>query len=260
MTSSISDPTRGRRDARAEINESWTLVPSPSAAAAPTVAAAADAEAEEINSVVNSTAESSTITRDYSLPSSFVGEGQRSSGEDCAEQKSMTSLVSSSNQSKMGQQQQKYEMSEGRDDSNNENTNIERVDDADEEKEEEDDADSTDQIALRISKETRPMMHLVRLLKEMDDGKGNYHAGNTDPKGKALASLIHEFENEISLIEHRVKDEYLIMNGDQPQQQEQQELEQQQPPPLPPNWIALEDPASGDVYYANEATGECCCY
>ena len=85
----------------------------------------------------------------------------------------------------------------------------------DEEKEEEDDADSTDQIALRISKETRPMMHLVRLLKEMDDGKGNYHAGNTDPKGKALASLIQDFENEISLIEHRVKDEYLIMNGEQ---------------------------------------------
>ena len=103
------------------------------------------------------------------------------------------------------------------------------------------DANSEDQLALRISKETKPMMHLLRLLKEMDDvSGGGSQAG--DPKSKAVASLIGDFEKEVTLIEHRIKDENLIMNGEQP--------------PLPPNWIALEDPDSGDIYYANEATGE----
>lgn len=100
-------------------------------------------------------------------------------------------------------------------------------------------ANSEDQLALRISKETKPMMHLLRLLKDIDDRNGNEHA---DPKSKAVASLISDFEQEVSLIEHRMKDENLIMNGEHP--------------PLPPNWIALEDPDSGDVYFANEATGK----
>lgn len=104
---------------------------------------------------------------------------------------------------------------------------------------EDDDANSEDQLALQISKETKPMMHLLGLLKEMDNGNGNQSG---DPKSKAVASLINDFEQEVSLIEHKIKDERMIMNGEQP--------------PLPPNWIALEDPGSGDIYYANEATGE----
>ncbi|KAL9179415.1 hypothetical protein ACHAXT_008705 [Thalassiosira profunda] len=98
-----------------------------------------------------------------------------------------------------------------------------------------------DPVALKISQETKPMNHLLRLLKEMElpDGGGRASA---DPKGRARASLISDFEREVSLIEHRIKDEHLLTNGELP--------------PLPPHWIALEDPDSGDVYYANEATGK----
>lgn len=102
-----------------------------------------------------------------------------------------------------------------------------------------------DRLELRISKETKPMMHLLRMLKEIEDEKAKNNGGSTnsgDPKSKAVASLISDFEKEVTLIEHRIKDESLIMNGEQP--------------PLPPNWIALEDPDSGDIYYANEATGD----
>ncbi len=213
---------------------------------------------EDNNSEANSTTTSysSVSTRDYSLPSSFAGdEGNRRSGEVCAEHKlSMTSLISSTNQSQTGQQreqqqqQQQQDMSRLKDDPKNEAT-TDRVGETTkvEHDGDEDDSDSKDQLTVLISKETEPMMHLVRLLKEMDGGKGNYHAGSTDFKERALVSLIHDFENEISMIEHRVKDKYSIMNGEQPQD----------PPPLPPNWVELEDPGSGDVYYANEATGEC---
>ncbi len=231
MKSSVSS---GKGRAAQAVSDSWTTVP-----------------AIDNNSEANSTTTSySSVTRDYSLPSSFAGdEGNRSSGEVCAEHKlSMTSLISSSNQLQTGQKREQQQESLLKEDSQNEaatglvgeTTKAEHDDD-------EDDSDNKDQLAVRISKETEPMMHLVRLLKEMDDGKGNYHAASTDFKGRALASLILDFENEISMIEHRVKDEYLIMNGEQPQD----------PPPLPPNWIELEDPGSGDVYYANEATGEC---
>jgi hypothetical protein len=82
------------------------------------------------------------------------------------------------------------------------------------------------------------MVHLLRLLKEMED----HDNPDQDPKGRARASLISDFEDEVTLIEHRIKDENLIMKGEQP--------------PLPPNWLALEDPGSGDIYYANEETGE----
>ena len=234
--------------------------------APPSATASASAAIEDNNSEANSTMTSySSVTRDYSLPSSFAGdEGNRSSGEVCAEHKlSMTSLISSTNRSQTGQQkqqqqqqhmQQEEEMSQLMDDPNKESSTDLVGDTTDgKENDDDDDADSKDQLAVQISKETQPMMHLIRLLKEMDDGKGNYHAGSTDPRGRALASLIHDFENEVSLIEHRVKDEYLIMNGEQPPPQEEEE----EPfSPLPPNWIALEDPGSGDVYYANEATGE----
>ena len=182
----------------------------------------------------------SITTRDYSLPSSFGGEGNIYCAEICAENKSMTSSVSSSTQpqAQTERMQEHQQQVVGIDDDhpNEGHGKNDRVGNA------EDDAASEDQLAARISKETETMMHLVRLLKEMDDGNGNYHAGSGDPKGRALASLLHDFENEISMIEHRVKDEYLIMNGEQP--------------PLPKNWIALEDPGSGDIYYANEETGK----
>ena len=99
---------------------------------------------------------------------------------------------------------------------------------------------STDALALRISKETKPMHHLLRLLKDMEPATAANTTGH-DPKDRARASLISDFEQEVQVIEHRMKDENMILNGEQP--------------PLPPNWIALEDPDSGDVYYANEATG-----
>lgn len=105
---------------------------------------------------------------------------------------------------------------------------------------EDDGVNSEDQLALQISKETKPMMHLLGLLKEIDNGSGNQSG---DPKSKAVASLISDFEQELSLIEHKIKGEIMIMNGEQP--------------PLPPNWIALEaNPGGGDIYYANEVTGE----
>jgi len=208
-------------------------------------------ETEDNNSEANSTTTSySSVTKDYSIPSSFAGdEGNRSSGEVCAEHKlSMTSLISSKNQSQTGQQQQQQkELARLKEDPQNEAT-TDRVGETTkaEHDGDEDDSDSKDQLTVLISKETEPMMHLVRLLKGMDGGKGNYHAGSIDFKERALASLIHDFENEISMIEHRVKDKYSIINGEQPQD-----------PPLPPNWVELEDPGSGDIYYANEATGEC---
>lgn len=85
------------------------------------------------------------------------------------------------------------------------------------------------------------MHHLLRLLKDMEPATAANTTGH-DPKDRARASLISDFEQEVQVIEHRMKDENMILNGEQP--------------PLPPNWIALEDPDSGDVYYANEATGE----
>ena len=96
-----------------------------------------------------------------------------------------------------------------------------------------------EQLALRIEGETKSHNHLLRLLQEIDDENGNSSA---DPIGQSIASLMNEFRHEANVIEHRIKDEHLLMNGEQP--------------PLPPDWIALEDPGSGDIYYANEVTGE----
>ena len=87
------------------------------------------------------------------------------------------------------------------------------------------------------------MLHLLKLLKEMDpDGEG----------GDAVNSLINEFEEEVVQIEHRIQNKNLTCdgsdNGDDGSSSQLQDL--------PPDWIALEDPDSGDVYYANEVTGE----
>ncbi|KAL3815820.1 hypothetical protein ACHAXA_009308 [Cyclostephanos tholiformis] len=97
-----------------------------------------------------------------------------------------------------------------------------------------------DELTIKISKETKPMMHLLRLLKE--NYKNGIEVGSDDPKGRAVTSLINDFEKEVSSIEHRIKGQFSIMNGEQS--------------PLPPDWIALEDMHSGEIYYANEVTGD----
>ena len=129
-----------------------------------------------------------------------------------------------------------------------------------------------DQLTIRINKETKPMMHLLRMLKEMDtndtdttsstaDNSNNQLSINNsnNPKNKAISSLISDFEQEVTLIEHRIKDESLVTynnssaslnNNEQSSTSLASSIQ-----PLPPNWIALEDPNSGDVYYANEVTG-----
>lgn len=99
---------------------------------------------------------------------------------------------------------------------------------------------SEQQLALRIDKETKPHHHLLRLLKEMDPGDES-----SDPtKGEAVASLIGDFEADVEHIQQTIQNEKLLKDT------------AENPPPLLPGWIALECPDSGDVYYANEATGD----
>jgi hypothetical protein len=98
---------------------------------------------------------------------------------------------------------------------------------------------SEQQLALRIDKETKPHHHLLRLLKEMDLGDES-----SDPtKGEAVASLIEDFEKDVTQIQQKIQNEKLLKDT------------AENPPPLPPGWIALECPDSGDIYYENEATG-----
>ena len=99
---------------------------------------------------------------------------------------------------------------------------------------------SEQQLALRIDKETKPHHHLLRLLKEMDPGDET-----SDPtKGEAVASLIGDFERDVSLIQQKIENEKLLKDS------------AENTPPLPANWIALECPQTGDIYYANEETGD----
>jgi hypothetical protein len=97
------------------------------------------------------------------------------------------------------------------------------------------------ELTVQISKETKPMMHLLRLLREMNCESGD-EVGNNDPKGRAVTSLINDFEREVSSIEHRIKGQSFITNGVRSS--------------LPTDWIALEDMHSGEIYYANEMTGK----
>eukprot|EP00804_Cyclotella_cryptica_P001489 CCRYP_003714-RD/>CCRYP_003714-RD protein AED:0.34 eAED:0.34 QI:140/0.66/0.85/1/0.66/0.42/7/1908/789 len=195
---------------------------------------------------------------------------------------------------------------------------------------------SETQLALRVEKETRPVMHLLRLLKEMEGQNGGGHPlltvsahtlGNLTGKSKnnAIASLINEFEKEVTTIERRITNPNMICdeassqedsNGtdssnsqiqlqelppdwialedpditlrivlqvtgettwDRPvadslggssqmdsensfnteySEEERQQQQTNEKHPLPPDWVALEDPDSGDIYYANEVTGE----
>lgn len=98
--------------------------------------------------------------------------------------------------------------------------------------------DDDGELAVQISKETKPMMHLLRLLREMNCDE----VGNNDPKGRAVTSLINDFEEEVNSIEHRIKGQSLITNGARSS--------------VPTDWIALEDVQSGEIYYANEITGK----
>ncbi|KAL7543111.1 hypothetical protein ACHAWF_009460 [Thalassiosira exigua] len=109
-----------------------------------------------------------------------------------------------------------------------------------------------DRLALRMTKETRAHEHLLRLLREMEGGEGGDGGsgvgggGGGDPSVRARASLIGDFEREVATIRGRVREEDRIAAGEGGAN----------PPPLPPGWIELEDPDSGDAYYANEDTGE----
>ena len=108
----------------------------------------------------------------------------------------------------------------------------------------EDSINSDMQLALRVEKETKPMMHLVKLLKAMDmDGE--------DTKNDAITSLISEFEDEVTSIEQRIVNP-MICNGEDDGEGSANEGMKQLMQELPPNWIALEDPDSGDIYYSNE--------
>lgn len=99
---------------------------------------------------------------------------------------------------------------------------------------------SEQQLALRIDKETKPHHHLLRLLKEMDLGDES-----SDPtKNEAVASLIGDFERDVTQIQQKIQNEKLLKNT------------AENPMPLPPGWIALECPDTMDIYYANEETGE----
>mmetsp|Transcript_15577 Transcript_15577/g.24167 ORF Transcript_15577/g.24167 Transcript_15577/m.24167 type:complete len:518 (+) Transcript_15577:144-1697(+) len=99
---------------------------------------------------------------------------------------------------------------------------------------------SEQQLALRIDKETKPHHHLLRLLKEMDLGDES-----SDPtKNEAVASLIGDFERDVTQIQQQIQNEKLLKNT------------AENPVPLPPGWIALECPDTMDIYYANEETGE----
>jgi len=188
----------------------------------------------------NSTYSSSSYVNELSLPSSFASSNHAQDGESSSVISKDRSIVSdprsepqqpSDNDGAIEVYNRKVSHGSGTITTRGD-TDYGDADDGDD--------NSEDQLALRISKETRPMMHLLRLLKDMDNGSSG--SLDQDPKDRARASLISDFEKEVTLIEHRIKDENLIMNGEQP--------------PLPPNWIALEDPDSGDIYYANEATGE----
>lgn len=102
---------------------------------------------------------------------------------------------------------------------------------------------SEQQLALRIDKETKPHHHLLRLLKEMDLGDES----NDPTKNEAVASLIGDFERDVTKIQQKIKNEKLLKNT------------AENPLPLPPGWIALECPDTMDIYYANEDTGEVSC-
>jgi hypothetical protein len=115
-----------------------------------------------------------------------------------------------------------------------------------------------DQLAIKKSNETKPMLHLFRLLGEIETTTTNTNTStnnnkeeNRNNKAAAVSSLKSAFLNEVNIIENRIIDYHTLV------------IHRQQPRALPPGWIALIDNTtngdnggSGDVYYANEITGE----
>ena len=93
-------------------------------------------------------------------------------------------------------------------------------------------------------------------------------------RGQVLASAVRQQQQEQKLRQEQQRQQQEQQQEQQRQQQEQQRQQQQrqqqqqqqqqaapiqQPAPtdeLPPDWIALQDPASGQTYYANQSTGE----
>jgi len=188
----------------------------------------------------------SSFGNELSLPSSFARSASRGGGGGGA----TTAGVHSNDDSLQNHQMRSRDSPQAGSLNNNggamqvydSNQQVARKDESTATASESESVSSKDWLALRISKETKPMMHLLRLLREIDSRDGNAGGVGGDPRSRAVASLMSNFEQKVSLIEHRIKDEDLIMNGEQP--------------PLPKNWICLEDPDSGNVYYANEATSE----
>ena len=100
-------------------------------------------------------------------------------------------------------------------------------------------------LALRVEKETKPVLHLVKLLKEMDVD-AHHDNNNLTSKNEAIASLISELEEEAITIERRIVHPALC-NGEE-NENDMMRLGEE----LPRDWVALEDPESGDIYYSNE--------
>jgi len=233
----------------------------------------------------------STNTKEFSLPSSFGGgartdgstindtiaSASSSAGGDTNDGGSSTRASASIGSRNTHQerndllqhQQQQQQMEVYNNNSNQELVNVDSLQLA-----QDDNINNNskeDQLTIRISKETKPMMHLLRMLKEMDtndtdttssaDNSNNQlsvNNTNNNPKNKAISSLISDFEQEVTLIEHRIKDETKLVHYDDNNEQSSTSLVSKASSsiqPLPPNWIALEDPNSDDVYYANEVTG-----
>lgn len=120
-------------------------------------------------------------------------------------------------------------------------------------------------LAVQVEKETRPMMHLVQLLKEMElKSHTNNNDDDHDPqqqarsstegnrKNKAISSLIEEFTEEVQLMERRIVHPELT-NGHN-DDDDNSLLLQDITETLPKDWVALLDPDSGDVYYSNEVS------
>lgn len=85
------------------------------------------------------------------------------------------------------------------------------------------------------------------------------HTGNS--KNNAISSLIYEFEKEVATIERRITNPNMICDEASSQEDSngtRSNDSQMQLQDLPPDWIALEDPDSGDIYYSNEVGFHTC--
>lgn len=122
------------------------------------------------------------------------------------------------------------------------------------------------QLALDVEREVKPMRHLIGILQDMGfNGKGGN--GNGNGTNDAVSSLLRDFQSEVATIEQRLQigngGENLLLHGsgdggDGPSvpDDDSSTTNDDGSDGLPPGWITLEDPDSGDTYYANENTGE----